>query len=94
MLSFHKGSTIIEVGCGDGYLLPYAVCKKHPEAKLFAVDFSSEMVTRAKLRLDKFLHDKPGLLDAINFDKGKIIESAKFDEINTEIMLGNAENLQ
>ena len=68
MLYFHKASNIVEVGCGAGYLLPYMVCKKPAETKLFAVDLSSEMLTRASLRLDKFLHEKPGLLDAIKFD--------------------------
>jgi len=32
------------------------------------------MLTRASLRVEKFLHEKPGLLDDINFDKDKMIE--------------------
>jgi cyclopropane fatty-acyl-phospholipid synthase-like methyltransferase len=93
MLQFHLGSNIIEVGCGSGYLLPYMVCKKHPEAKLVAVDLSQEMLTRASLRLDRFLHCKTGLLDDIKLDQNSLIESANFDEINTKLMLGNAESL-
>jgi ubiquinone/menaquinone biosynthesis C-methylase UbiE len=68
MLQFHKAANIVEVGCGSGYLLPYMVCKKHPETKIIAIDLSSEMLTRASLRIDKFLHEKPGLLDDIKFD--------------------------
>lgn len=51
------------------------------------------MLTRASLRMDKFLHEKPGLLDDIKFDKNKLIEEANYDEVNIKLMLGNAEQL-
>jgi cyclopropane fatty-acyl-phospholipid synthase-like methyltransferase len=83
MLYFHNASSVLEVGCGAGYLLPYMICKKRKEAKLYAVDLSEEMLTRASLRLEKFLHEKPGSLDDIIFDKTKMVEVASFDEVNT-----------
>ena len=43
-----KANNILEVACGTGKLLPFALKVKKPEAKYLAVDLSSEMVKLAR----------------------------------------------
>jgi ubiquinone/menaquinone biosynthesis C-methylase UbiE len=51
-LKKHAGQgTIIDVGCGPGYLLQ-AIAKEFPNNNLVGVDISKEMVERARVNLD------------------------------------------
>ena len=43
-----KANSILEVACGTGKLLPFAMKIKKPEAKYVAVDLASEMIDLAK----------------------------------------------
>ena len=46
-----KARSILQVACGTGKLLPFAINVKKPDAKYLAVDLSSEMVELSKKNL-------------------------------------------
>ncbi len=43
-----EGKTVLDVGCGTGILLPYLLEKVKEEGVIFALDFSWNMIFRAK----------------------------------------------
>ena len=47
-LNIEKGSRILDIGCGTGALLPHLAKNMGKNGKLFALDFSLEMLTKAK----------------------------------------------
>ena len=51
ILNLHSATNILEIACGTGKLLPYALEKKHPNAKYLASDLSSNMIALAKENL-------------------------------------------
>ncbi len=48
-----KGSIICDVGTGTGVLVPYLVKKAGKKGKVFAIDYSPEMIKRAKEKWEK-----------------------------------------
>lgn len=44
MLKVRDADTMIECGCGPGYMLPFLINIKKSSAKVVAFDLSSEMV--------------------------------------------------
>lgn len=46
-----KGDWILDVGTGTGILLPYLIISRGKEGKLFGLDFSFKMLSKAKSKL-------------------------------------------
>ena len=49
MLRMHEAKHILDIGCGIGKLIPYAVSQKPTEATYLATDLSENMVKTAEL---------------------------------------------
>lgn len=47
--------SILDAGCGAGFLHQHIINHKMPHAHLYAFDLSSEMVKRAAARMKKYL---------------------------------------
>jgi SAM-dependent methyltransferase len=55
MLKLGEATSIYEVGCGQGKLIPFTMQLKHKEASYTAVDLSETMVELCKKSIDHFL---------------------------------------
>ena len=60
MLSFKDATHILEIACGTGKLLPYAITNKSAETTYTATDLCDNMVELTKRNLRKYL-DKMGV---------------------------------
>jgi S-adenosylmethionine-diacylgycerolhomoserine-N-methlytransferase len=77
------GGTVLELGCGTGRNL-IAVAKRYPDAQLYGIDISNEMLITARANADK-----AGLSGRIQFaqgdassvDTGKALGIAAFDRV-------------
>lgn len=72
------GTTVLEVACGTGRNLA-KIRRSYPEARLFGLDISEEMLKSARAKLG----DDVGLkqADACNFDPEALFGLPKFDHI-------------
>jgi cyclopropane fatty-acyl-phospholipid synthase-like methyltransferase len=59
LLHLQDATSIYDVGCGRGILLPYAMQLKHKEASYTAVDLSETMIELCKKSIDHFLQTIP-----------------------------------
>lgn len=77
-LGAQPGATILEVGCGTGRNLA-KIARRYPEARLFGLDISEQMLisARKKLRGTATL----GQGDACNFDPDGLFGQGQFDHI-------------
>lgn len=55
MLKLHQANNCLEIACGAGHLLNYAISAKKKEAQYVATDLSPEMVARAESKVKKQL---------------------------------------
>lgn len=77
------GGTVLEIGCGTGRNLGQ-ISQKWPEARLYGLDISEEMLKSAALNLRRAgCIDKTGLgrADAAHFDAMALLGRARFDRI-------------
>jgi S-adenosylmethionine-diacylgycerolhomoserine-N-methlytransferase len=77
------GAVVLEIGCGTGRNLIQAA-QQFPQARLFGIDISTEMLTTAiaaidRRRLDKMIRVAHG--DATQFDATKLFKVAAFDRV-------------
>jgi S-adenosylmethionine-diacylgycerolhomoserine-N-methlytransferase len=82
-LAPQPGATVMEIGCGTGRNLVQAA-KRHPQAKFYGIDISTEMLTTAiasvaRNRLAGTVRVAHG--DATNFDPSRIFQIALFDHV-------------
>ncbi len=78
-----EGGTVLEIGCGTGRNLAQ-IARKWPEARLYGLDISEEMLKSAALNLRRAgCIDKTGLgrADAAHFDALALFGRARFDRI-------------
>ncbi|MGR9073739.1 MAG: methyltransferase domain-containing protein, partial [Gammaproteobacteria bacterium] len=52
-LNLSPGDTVIDLGCGTGLCFPLLIDKVGPEGLLIGVDMSSEMLSRASVRVKR-----------------------------------------
>lgn len=77
------GGTVLEIGCGTGRNLAQ-IAKKWPEARLYGLDISEEMLKSASLNLRRAgCVDRTtlGHADAANFDGLALFGRTRFDRI-------------
>ncbi len=77
------GGTLLEIGCGTGRNLAQ-IARKWPEARLYGLDISEEMLKSAALNLRRAgCIDKTvlGRADAAHFDALALFGRARFDRI-------------
>jgi S-adenosylmethionine-diacylgycerolhomoserine-N-methlytransferase len=77
------GGTVLEIGCGTGRNLAQ-IARKWPEARLYGLDISEEMLKSATLNLRRAgCVDRTGLAraDAAYFDALALFGRARFDRI-------------
>jgi S-adenosylmethionine-diacylgycerolhomoserine-N-methlytransferase len=82
-LDVPKGGTVLEVGCGTGRNL-IAVARRFPDALLFGLDISEEMLTTARAKVAAAgLSDRIMLkqADATDFDPQALFGQALFDRV-------------
>ncbi|MEM9332623.1 MAG: class I SAM-dependent methyltransferase [Pseudomonadota bacterium] len=82
-LSLSPGQSILEIGCGTGRNLIVAA-RRFPEARLFGMDISTEMLTTAKSNIYKAgVQDRVVLAqgDASDFDPKSLFGLEKFDRV-------------
>ncbi len=75
--------TVLEVGCGTGRNL-IAVARRYPEAKLFGLDISEEMLTTARAKVAAAGLAGRIMLrqaDATDFDAEALFGHARFDRV-------------
>ncbi|CAN5492494.1 class I SAM-dependent methyltransferase [soil metagenome] len=77
------GATVLEIGCGTGRNLIQAA-RRFPQARLYGIDISTEMLTTAiaaidRHRLDKTIRVTHG--DATQFDAMALFKVAAFDRV-------------
>lgn len=61
-----QGKTVLDVGCGTGVLLPYLLEKVKEKGSVFALDFSWNMILKAKKnKAKKGIHFINGSLEAL-----------------------------
>ena len=78
-----QGGTILEVGCGTGRNLIRAA-KRYPNARLFGVDISDEMLKTARANIERAgLSDRINLArgDATNFSPQNLFDLDHFDRV-------------
>lgn len=78
-----KNGTVLELGCGTGRNL-IAVGKAYPDAKLYGLDISTEMLISAQKSISKTLKDRKVTLtlgDATNFSAHDQFGITTFDRI-------------
>jgi len=64
-ISLPAGSTVIDLGCGDGYAT-ISLAAAFPELRFIGVDWSHEMLAQAEHRLS----EQPGLHNSVEFRQG------------------------
>ena len=77
------GGTVLEVGCGTGRNLA-KIARKWPEARLYGLDISEEMLKSATLNLRRagcVDRTELGQADAAHFDALALFSRARFDRI-------------
>ncbi|CAK92818.1 unnamed protein product (macronuclear) [Paramecium tetraurelia] len=96
MLHYEEANSILDAGCGAGYLHQHMLNQKKPEAHLYGFDLSSEMVRRAGARMKRSLNkEQIGSLDILTHEE---VDSVKFDDeifkkINYHLSVGSVEDL-
>lgn len=82
-LDVPPGGSVLEIACGTGRNL-IKVGRAYPQAKLYGLDISSEMLRTARVNLDRAgMSDRVRLIqaDACNFDPAAGFGTGKFDRI-------------
>ena len=77
------GGTVLEIGCGTGRNLAQ-IAKKWPQARLYGLDISEEMLKSATLNLRRagcVDRTELGQADASRFDAISLFGRARFDRI-------------
>ncbi|PWV98897.1 S-adenosylmethionine-diacylgycerolhomoserine-N-methyltransferase [Hoeflea marina] len=77
------GGTVLEIGCGTARNL-IAAARLYPEARLFGIDISSEMLRSARHMVERNGLDRRIMLargDATGFDAGDLFGVEGFDRI-------------
>ncbi len=77
------GGTVLEIGCGTGRNLVLAA-RRWPQARLFGIDISPEMLKSARAALDRAGLGKQVAVaagDATNFDAAAALGTARFDRV-------------
>lgn len=77
------GGTVLEIGCGTGRNLAQ-IARKWPEARLYGLDISEEMLKSATLNLSRagcVGRTELGRADAAHFDALALFGRARFDRI-------------
>jgi S-adenosylmethionine-diacylgycerolhomoserine-N-methlytransferase len=77
------GGAILEIGCGTGRNL-IALAKRNPDARVFGIDISAEMLKSAKVAVARNgVFDRIGLAeaDALTFDPREPFARDSFDRI-------------
>jgi S-adenosylmethionine-diacylgycerolhomoserine-N-methlytransferase len=82
-LDARDGTRVLEIGCGTGRNL-IAAAHRYPDARLFGIDVSTEMLTsaiRAISRAGLAAHISVAHADATRLDPGPLFGTAQFDRI-------------
>ena len=82
-LAVPPGGTVLELGCGTGRNLHLAA-RRHPDARLFGLDISAEMLATARVNLEKAgLMERTRLAraDAGAFDTQALFGTAAVDRV-------------
>lgn len=77
-LDAEPGARVLEVACGTGRNLA-KICKRYPQAKLYGLDISEQMLTTARHKLD--VNVSLAQSDACKFDPETLFGVKNFDHI-------------
>lgn len=76
-MDLKKGQSVLDLGTGTGVLIPFIAEKIGPEGKITAVDFSEEMLKRAKQKFSSLIPAP----EFLNLDFETEIIGEEFDRI-------------
>ncbi|CAD8118630.1 unnamed protein product [Paramecium sonneborni] len=96
MVHYEEADSILDAGCGAGYLHQHMINQKKTEAHLYGFDLSSEMVKRAGARMKRFLkQEKIGSLDLLTQEEVNQVsfDDEIFNKINYHLSVGSVEDL-
>ena len=89
-ISINEGDRVLDVGCGNGIVIPFIAKKTGPNGKITAIDAAPEMVNTAAKKFASLENATfmPGILEEVN------LEDNSFDVIVAFAVFPHIENRQ